>query len=263
MGKKIICIAVALMLMGVVFGCKPAEKPAEKPAQEVKHEVHWGYQGEGDPSNWGKLKPEFALCGTGISQSPIDFSKGYKTNLNAIEFAYTETPLKIVNNGHAVQVNYGPGSSVTIDGEKYSLLQFHFHAPSEHTVNGAFHDMEMHLVHKNDKGDLAVVGVFLKKGKPNKIIQALWDNMLNEIDKENVVEGLSVNASSLLPKDTKYYHYYGSLTTPPCTEGVNWSVLKTPIEVSEEQIQKFKTLMGFDDNRPVLPLNKRFVLESQ
>jgi carbonic anhydrase len=123
--------------------------------------------------------------------------------------------------------------------------------------------MEMHLVHKSDKGDLAVVGVFLKKGNPNKIIQALWDNLPTEIDKENVVDGLSVNASGLLPKDTRYYHYYGSLTTPPCTEGVNWSVLTTPIEVSEEQIQKFKTLMGFDNNRPVLPLNKRFVLESQ
>jgi carbonic anhydrase len=263
MGKRILCIAVIFLLVGFIFACKPDEKPAEKPTQEVKHEIHWAYQGEGAPANWGKLKPEFALCGTGMSQSPIDLSKTYKTKLDAIGFAYKETPLKIVNNGHAVQVNYEPGSSVMIDGQKYELLQFHFHAPSEHTVKDAFYDMEMHLVHKSDKDDLAVVGVFLKKGNPNKIIQALWDNLPTEIDKENVVEGLSVNASGLLPKDTKYYHYYGSLTTPPCTEGVNWSMLTTPIEVSEEQIQKFKTLMGFDNNRPVLPLNKRFVLESQ
>jgi carbonic anhydrase len=263
MGKKIICIVSALLLVGVMFGCKPAEKPAEKQAQEVKHEVHWGYEGEGAPANWGKLKPEFAACGTGMSQSPIDLSKTYKTKLDAIGFAYKETPLKIVNNGHAIQVNYEPGSFATIDGEKYQLVQFHFHSPSEHTVNGSFSDMEMHLVHKNDKGDLAVVGVLLKKGKQNKIIQVLWDNLGSEVNKENVVSGISVNASSLLPKDAKYYHYYGSLTTPPCSEGVNWSVLKTPIEVSEEQIQKFKTVMGVDDNRPVLPVNKRFVLESQ
>lgn len=261
--KKIICAAVILLLAGFVFGCKPTEKPAEKPVQEVKHEIHWGYQGEGAPENWGKLKPEFALCGTGMSQSPIDMAKTYKTKLDAIDFSYKETPLKILNNGHAVQVNYEPGSSVMIDGQQYELLQFHFHAPSEHTVNGAFYDMEMHLVHKNDKGELAVVGVFLKKGKANKIIQVLWDNLPSEVNKENVVNDILVNASGLLPKDKKYYHYYGSLTTPPCSEGVNWSVLKAPIEVSEEQIQKFQALMGFANNRPVLPVNKRFVLESQ
>ena len=263
MGKKILSFALALLLVGAVFGCKPAEKPVEKKAEEVKHEVHWGYEGEGAPANWGKLKPEFATCGTGQSQSPIDLSSAYKTKLNTIKFDYKETPLKIVNNGHAIQVNYDPGSSVMIDGEKYNLVQFHFHAPSEHTVDGKFYDMEMHLVHKSDKGDLAVVGVFLKKGKANQIIQALWNNLPNEINMENVVAGLSVNASSLLPKDAKYYHYYGSLTTPPCSEGVLWSVMRTPIEVSEEQIQKFKTVMGVDDNRPVLPLNKRFLLESQ
>jgi carbonic anhydrase len=263
MGKRIICITVSLLLLGFVYGCKPAEKSAEKPVQEIKHEIHWGYQGEGSPANWGKLKPEFSLCGTGMSQSPIDIAKTYKTTLDTIEFSYKETPLKIINNGHAVQVNYEPGSFVTIDGQKYELLQFHFHAPSEHTVKGAFYDMEMHLVHKNGLNELAVVGLFLKKGNPNKIIQVLWDNLPNEIDKENVVSGIAVNASGFLPKDTKYYHYFGSLTTPPCSEGVNWSVLKTPIEVSEAQIEQFKTLMGFDNNRPVLSLNKRFVLESQ
>ena len=262
MGKKILSIAVALLLV-VAFGCKPAEKPAEKKAEEVKHEVHWGYEGEGAPANWGKLKPEFALCGTGQAQSPIDLADAYKTKLGTIKLDYKETPLKIVNNGHAVQVNYEPGSFATIDGEKYQLVQFHFHSPSEHTVSGKFYDMEMHLVHKSDKGDLAVVGVFLKKGMANKVIQVLWDNLGNEVNKENVVEGISVNASSLLPKVAKYYHYYGSLTTPPCSEGVNWSVMTTPIEVSEEQIQKFKTVMGMDDNRPVQPLNKRFLLESQ
>jgi carbonic anhydrase len=263
MGKRITGLMLSVLVLGFLIGCKPAEKPAEKPAAVVKHEVHWGYQGEGAPANWGELKPEFALCAKGLTQSPIDIEKTYKTQLDKIEFAYKETPLKIINNGHSVQVNYDPGSFVTIDGQKFELVQFHFHAPSEHTVKGAFYDMELHLVHKNDRGELAVVGVFMKKGKDNKVIQVLWDNLPKELNKENAVEGLSVNVSGLLPKDTKYYHYYGSLTTPPCSEGVNWSVVKTPIEVSEAQIERFRKALGFDNNRPVLPVNKRFVLESQ
>lgn len=259
---KICCIVLSLFLISFVFGCKPAEKPVEKPAEPVK-EIHWGYQGEGAPENWGKLKPEYALCGSGMSQSPIDFNKTYKTELDEIEFAYNDTPLKIINNGHSIQVNCEPGSTVMIDGEKYELVQFHFHAPSEHTVNGQFYDMELHLVHKNQNKDIAVVGVFMKKGAENKLIQVLWDNIPTETDKENLVSGISVNASSLLPKDRKYYHYFGSLTTPPCTEGVNWSVFKTPIQVSEAQIEKFKTVMGVNNNRPVLKVNKRFILESR
>lgn len=198
-----------------------------------------------------------------VSVSYIDFNKTYKTDLDKIDFAYSDTPLKIVNNGHSIQVNCEPGSSVMIDGEKYELIQFHFHAPSEHTVNGQFYDMELHLVHKNQNNDITVVGVFMKKGVENKLIHVLWDNILTEIDKENVVSGISVNASGLLPKDRKYYHYYGSLTTPPCTEGVNWSVFKTPIEVSEAQIEKFKTVMGVNNNRPIHRVNKRFILESR
>lgn len=262
MGKKFFILVFAFVFVIGLVGCKPSEKPAEKPP-EVKHEIHWGYTGEGAPANWGKLKPEFALCGTGQSQSPIDFDKTYKTTLDPIQFAYKQTPLKVVNNGHSVQVNVEPGSMATIDGQEYELQQFHFHAPSEHTVKGNFYDMEMHLVHKNQKGDIAVLGVMMKKGKPNKVIQVIWDNIAPEIDKENVVSGISVDAVSLVPNDKSAYHYYGSLTTPPCSEGVNWTVFKTPIEVSEEQVQAFKTLMGFDNNRPVQPVNKRFILESK
>jgi len=261
--RKCGCVIFAFVLAIGIVGCKPAEQPGEKPAAEAKHEVHWGYEGEGAPANWEKLKPEFVLCGTGKSQSPIDIDKTYKTAVDPIGFAYKQTPLKIVNNGHAVQVNVEPGSTAMIDGAKYELVQFHFHAPSEHSVKGKLYDMEMHLVHKNESGDLAVAGVMMKKGQPNKIIQVLWDNLPAEVNKENVVSGISVDAASLLPKDRSAYHYYGSLTTPPCSEGVNWTVLKTPIEVSEEQVQKFRTLMGVENNRPVLDVNKRFVLESK
>lgn len=263
MKKRTICIFFSLLLIAGLIGCKPAEQPAHKAEEAVKHEVHWGYEGEGAPAHWGTLKPEFELCGTGMSQSPIDLTKAFKADLNKIEFAYKDTPLKVINNGHAIQANYDPGSFVTIDGTQYQLLQLHFHAPSEHSVAGELYDMEMHLVHKCEKGTLAVVGVMMKKGKQNNVIQAIWDNIPTEVSKENVVEGLSLNASGLLPKSAGYFHYYGSLTTPPCSENVNWSVMKTPIEVSEEQIAKFRTVMGVETNRPVQPLNYRFLLESR
>jgi len=262
MKKKVSCIILSVLLLVIAFGCQPAEQPAEQAAPE-KHEIHWGYEGEGAPANWGDLKPEYATCGSGLYQSPIDINKTITASLDTLVFSYKESPLRIINNGHSIQINYEPGSSFTVDGQTYELLQFHFHAPSEHTVKGAFYDMEMHLVHKNSKDELAVVGVMMKKGAPNNIIQVLWDNIPAEVNQESEVNGISVNASSLLPSDTGYYHYFGSLTTPPCSEGVNWSVLKTPIQVSEEQIAKFRSVMGVDNNRPVLPVNKRFVLSSQ
>ena len=262
MKRKFVCIILSVLLLGSVFGCQPSEQPAEHVEQE-KHEIHWGYEGEGAPAHWGSLKPEYATCGSGLYQSPIDINKTITAALDNLAFSYKESPLRIVNNGHSIQINYEPGSFMTVDGQTYELFQFHFHAPSEHTVKGEFYDMEMQLVHKNSKDELAVVGVMLKKGAPNNIIQVLWDNIPLEINKENAVNGISINAAGLLPEDTSYYHYYGSLTTPPCSEGVNWSVLKTPIELSEEQLAKFRSVMGVDNNRPVLPVNKRFVLASQ
>ena len=192
---------LSVLLLGIVFGCQPSEKPAEHATPE-KHEVHWGYEGEGAPANWGSLKPEYATCGTGLYQSPIDINKTISASLDKLAFSYKESPLRIVNNGHSIQINYEPGSSFTVDGQTFELLQFHFHAPSEHTVKGEFYDMEMHLVHKNSKDQLAVVGVMLKKGAPNNIIQVLWDNIPAEVNKENTVDGISVNAAGLLPSNT-------------------------------------------------------------
>lgn len=223
-------------------------------------EVHWGYKGDGGPEHWGSLNPEYSLCSHGKSQSPIDFTKAYDTELAEIKFSYNTTPLKVINNGHTIQVNYAPGSNAQIDGQMFQLLQFHFHTHSEHTVNSKPYDMEMHLVHKNEKGELAVVGIFMKKGKENKVIQTIWDNIPHEINKEKVNPAVKINAHDLLPSDRSYYHYFGSLTTPPCSEGVNWSVMKTPIEVSDAQIKKFKSLMKLNA-RPTLPVNKRFILE--
>lgn len=228
--------------------------------KQVVH--HWGYEGEHGPKHWENLNPDFSLCGNGIAQSPINISKSYKTNLDSIKFSYKETPLKIINNGHTIKVKYEPGSVITIDGEIYELLQFHFHHPSEHEVEGKSYDMEMHLVHQNKSSELSVVGVFIKKGKHNDTIQTLWNNIPEEIGKEKVVSSININAADLLPDNRSFYRYFGSLTTPPCSEGVNWNVVKSPIEMSETQIKKFESIIGFN-SRPIQPINKRFVLESQ
>jgi carbonic anhydrase len=223
---------------------------------------HWEYEGEYGSVHWGALKPEYLLCGDGMAQSPINISKSYKTDLDSIGFSYKDTPLKIVNNGHTIKAKYKPGSAVTMDGEKYELLQFHFHSPSEHEIEGKSYDMEMHLVHKNESDELAVVGVFIKRGKHNNTIQTLWHNLPEEINKENIIDTINVNAADLLPDDKSYYRYYGSLTTPPCSEGVSWNVLKSPIEMSDAQIKKFESIIGYN-SRLLQPVNKRFVLESQ
>lgn len=217
----------------------------------------WSYSGAEGPSNWGNLSTEFATCKLGTKQSPINFENGSKTNLPNIEFTYDYTPFKIVNNGHTIQINYQPGSYIKIAGKKYELLQFHFHTPSEHRVNGQKYPMEAHLVHKSEDGELAVLGILMTEGSQNEFIEALWSN-IPEAGVEKTVSGVEVNASALPPQNKSYYHYTGSFTTPPCTEGVNWNVFTTPIEISKEQIANFTSFYK-ENARPVQPLNDRTV----
>jgi carbonic anhydrase len=258
--KKVtsLSVFVALTFIGLAV-LTGNEKPAVQHGNES--EVHWGYEGAGGPEHWGDLKDAYETCGEGMAQSPIDLKQGVGAELKAIQTDYKSTPLKIVNNGHTIQVNYETPSSYVIDGKTYKLLQFHFHTPSEHTVEGEFHEMELHLVHQNDQGQLAVLGVFMEQGKKNSVIEKIWDHMPTEINSEKTVSGVTVNAANLLPEEKSYYHYYGSLTTPPCSEGVNWTVLKSPISVSKKQVKAFADLIG-DNNRPVQPLNSRFILET-
>jgi carbonic anhydrase len=220
----------------------------------------WSYKGKTGPEHWGHLSPGYVLCDTGKSQSPIDISKTVTADLGAIGFDYKKTPLRIVNRGHDVKVNYSGNSLIKVGGKTYKLAQFHFHSPSENTCDGNPYDMEMHLVHQDTQDNLAVVGVFFRKGKENPVIQLLWDNIPTEVNKEKALENISVNASDLLPADRGYYHFDGSLTTPPCDEGVKWYVLKTPLEVSEAQVERFLSLIG-PNARPVQPLNGRKVYE--
>jgi len=223
------------------------------------HAHIWSYEGETGPNRWGELSPEFTLCSEGKTQSPIDITGGAKGDIKDLVFRYSENPqIEIVNNGHTIQINYGEGSAVTVNGEEYELKQFHFHTPSEHTLKGNYRDMELHLVHKNKEGKLAVVGVFIKKGGNNKALDKFWANMPKEADTKTEVRA-SFNAAELLPADKGYYRYAGSLTTPPCSESVVWLVLKDPIEVSGAQIEAFRKIFD-NNNRPVQPINEREVI---
>jgi len=231
-------------------------------SEAAHHTAHWTYKGETGPANWGDLKDDYAACGRGSQQSPIDIRSdaAISADLGAIKFNYKSTPLKVVNNGHTIQVNYAPGSSITVAGKTYQLLQFHFHTPSEHTVDGKAAPMELHFVHRNDAGELAVVGVMTEGGQTHEALQPLWDHLPHEINKETTVAGLQVDAAAFLPpKSRNYYHYMGSLTTPPCSEIVSWFVLKEPLVVSETQVARFIDTIGANA-RPVQGINRRLVV---
>lgn len=249
----------------------------------VAQQTHFGYSGEAAPENWSKLSPNFRACAEGKNQSPIDLKDFVKAQLPPLQFKYSTLGLNIVNNGHAVQVNYAKGSQLHPDGHQHApyarmvhyapgsvlnhgedtfeLKQFHFHSPSEHTLNGKAFPIEMHLVHADQDGDLAVVSVLMAEGpKENPTLAKLWAQMPGKSGDKNKLDA-KVNASDLLPKSKDYYRYNGSLTTPPCSEGVRWYVLKQPITVSRAQIEEFSKTVGFANNRPIQPVNARAVLK--
>lgn len=224
-------------------------------------DAHWSYQGEHGPSHWAKLDPHFTECGIGHAQSPININKAVKkSDLPDLTFQYNDVPLRIVNNGHTIQVNEDGGGSLTIGDHVYKLAQFHFHTPSEERVNGKPYDLVAHLVHKDEAGKLAVIAVLFKSGHRNAALANVLDNMPIAASPEHTVAGTNINAASLLPAQHGYYHFMGSLTTPPCSEGVSWYVLKTPVEASAAQLKQLRTLYNHN-NRPVQPLNGREVVE--
>jgi len=216
-----------------------------------KKAVHWSYEGEMGPERWGK---EFPTCAKGKAQSPLDIRGPFVKTRTVVTTDYKEGPLKMLNNGHTIQVNVPAGSKLRIDGIPYDLLQFHFHRPSEEKIDGKPMAMVVHFVHKNAEGKLAVVGVLLKEGNENPGIKTLWANMPMEEGPEVTPEGVNFNPANLLPREFDFYSYEGSLTTPPCTEGVRFFILKTTVNVAKEQVAAFP----FKRNaRPVQELNGR------
>jgi carbonic anhydrase len=221
--------------------------------------VHWTYEGEEGPAKWAELSPAFEACGAGTTQSPIDLAKPAMQDLTNIKFNYQPSKVNIVNNGHTVQVNYDPGSYIELDGTRYDLAQFHFHAPSEHSVDGKLADAEVHLVHKSADGQLAVVGVLIKTGAENPAFTTVAANIPATAGPAQSVDAM-VNAANMLPETQATYRYTGSLTTPPCTEGVHWNVMATPIEMSAAQLATLTAVMHAN-NRPVQDLKGRTLVE--
>jgi carbonic anhydrase len=233
-------------------------------ARAEESHPHFTYGGAHGPDHWAALDPEFKACGTGHEQSPIDIKSSeakVAADLPAIAFSYQPTPLKIIDNGHSIQVNLAPGNYITIAGHRYDLLQFHFHHPSEESIDGKHQPMVAHLVHRDTDGHLAVVAVLLMSGPVNPMVATLWENLPAQKEKEVEVPGVQVNPAELLPSARGYYTFAGSLTTPPCSEGVTWYVLKQPSTLSQAEIARFVKAYP-NDARPVQPLNGRVVRAS-
>jgi carbonic anhydrase len=222
---------------------------------------HWGYEGETGPARWSELSADFKSCSLGLEQTPIDLRDAVKSQAGSIEISYQAMPLTILNNGHTIQVITPPASKITIDGTPYRLLQYHFHHPSEHLLAGKGFDMELHFVHKSASGALTVVGVFIKPGASNGALAPIWSVMPSHESSSVTIESMSVNPAKLLPADREYFRYMGSLTTPPCSEGLTWTVFRSPIEASPEQIRNFAALFPLNA-RPVQQLNRRVLLAS-
>lgn len=227
---------------------------------EETHAAAWSYTGKTGPEHWGELCPAYELADTGKQQSPIEISDTVKADASALEFSYAPAKIDLVYNGHTIQENEERGSVLGIEGKQFSLKQFHFHAPSEHTLNGKHAPMEMHLVHKDETGRVAVVAIMIQEGEHNAALAPVWEYLPTEINKQKRVER-KFNAQAILPPTRDYYHYIGSFTTPPCTEDVLWYVLDTPITLSSKQIASFTKIINHN-NRPIQPLNSRTVTRS-
>ncbi len=223
---------------------------------------HWAYSGSGDPGHWGGLDPAYAACSKGHVQSPIDIAHAQVAELPPLRFNYADTPLNIVDNGHTIQITVAPGSTFTVGDKTFALKQFHFHHPAEEHVNGRSFPLVAHLVHQDADGHLAVVAVLFEQGAANKLIDSLWSNIPGEKNTVRDLPAVLVRTQEILPADLGYFTFAGSLTTPPCSEGVTWYVLKQHPQVSAQQIATFAQIYPADA-RPIQPTNGRAILQSK
>lgn len=239
---------------------KEAALAAAAAPPPARHSEHWSYEGENGPANWGKINADWAKCGAGNRQSPIDIRDGMKVDLEQIVFDYKPSSFNVVDNGHTIQVTVSGGNYISLQNRSYELVQFHFHRPSEERVNGRGFEMVVHLVHKDAEGKLAVVAVMLERGKAQNVIQTVWNNLpLEKFD--TVSPSVVLDVNELLPQRRDYFTYMGSLTTPPCSEGVLWLVMKEPVQASPAQMALFSRLYPLNA-RPVQASSGRVIKES-
>jgi carbonic anhydrase len=244
--RRLAPMLAAALLLGFAAGGEGADRAA------------WSYAGANGPAKWAKLDKEYATCGSGELQAPIDIpdAKVRKGDIPPILFNYKPSPLAIVDDGHTIRVNIAPGSRISVEGGVYELTAIEFHKPAEVKVDGKAAEMSAHLLHKNKDGRIAIVAVPLEQGKENQVLKTLWSNLPVAKGKEVVVDSVKVNPVGLLPSRKDYYMFAGSLTTPPCSENVKWMVLMQPVQVSGEQIRQFAKLYPMNA-RPVQALNDR------
>ena len=242
-------------LSAVVFAL-----PVRADSGTATHQSDWSYEGDKGPEHWGDLDPAYRLCRDGTAQSPVDL-KWSRPRASLLNFHYMASPLRVVDTGHTVQVNFKPGSTVLIRGKRYNLLHVNFHSTSEHTISSRGYPVEAHFVHERGVGERAVVAVMFKEGRKNEAIERIWSRIPKEKYKEAVHEGETINPMELIPRVHTRYYYIESLTTPPCTEGVSWFVLRTPITLSGDQRAAFRRV--HDGNaRPLQPRHGRAVRHS-
>jgi len=237
-----------------------APSPASRVARAHVEPAHWSYEGADGPDAWARLSPGFAQCASGTRQSPIDIRDGFQVQLDPVRFDYKPSAFRVVDNGHTVQVNVAPGNAIEVMGQRFELQQFHFHRPSEERIAGKRFDMVAHLVHRDAQGRLAVVAVLLEQGGAQPVVQAVWNNLPLEKGEE-LAASTAIDLRQLLPSGRGYFTYMGSLTTPPCSEGVLWLVMKQPVPVSPEQMALFARLYPMNA-RPVQPAAGRMIKES-
>lgn len=251
-------LAVAAASAGCLHGSTEEGHPPVHLAQGKAH-PHWAYEGEAGPTTWGHLSREYQSCSAGQHQSPVDIQVGRveSARLPALSVHYGPTPATEVNNGHTIQDSVARGDFVELGTDRFELEQFHFHHPSEHTLDGAHFPLEIHFVHRRPSGARLVIAVFVAEGPDHPALHALFDHLPG--DHETI--RLTADPSTLLPAERRFVEYEGSLTTPPCSEGVTWVVMTTPIFASAGQLRTFAAAFPHN-NRPLMPLNGRHLLSS-
>lgn len=221
---------------------------------------HWTYEGKSGPENWGELSDEFATCKTGKLQSPIDIRNAYNATLPPLEMNFHTAAEKLVNNGHTLQVTASDEDEFRLDDQIFTLRQYHFHTPSENRINGKSFPLEAHFVHASKEGDVAVLAVMFEVGPENSALNPLLARLPKEKDHEISIDK-HLDLRPLFPADLHYYRFSGSLTTPPCTEGLRWLVMKNTVTLSEKQLEMFKQALEHSNNRPLQPLNGRVIVQ--
>ncbi len=247
-------VALTIILIGV---------SSQAMGNETAH--HWGYEGGTGPLHWGEIEQDHEkhlMCREGIHQSPINIQDVLGFEKKELRSNYYDTPIQIINNTHSILLQYKLGSYIEWGSEVFELIQFHFHHPSEHQLKGKRYPMEIHFVHKAPDHEYVIIAVLVKLGKHNPHINKIWNNIPVEIDKKEVHPNEKLSAKDFLPSSKVYFHYTGSLTTPPCTENVTWLVLEDPIEISKSQLKVFQKHINHNA-RPAQKSHHRIIVKSQ